>query len=449
MENTPNIPYNQEAEEATIGAVLINPDNFIRVAGLLKDDDFFVFRHRLIWQAFAGMKAQGRDIDYLTVAGYLKEAGVLNDIGGPAYLTQLLNNTPDSVRVMAYADIVQRMSTRRKLIATAQKIRALAEDGSKTVEEVSEASMDLIRQASTRNTYGQYKTWRESVQDYWDQVDNAYTTGNVIMGLPTGLRDLDAIIGGLHPEEFVVIAGRPGMGKSALAMSIIVNMFDKNPNARIGMFSLEMSNDQLVQRMNSMVSGVNLETVRNAAMSATEYKRFVDANGKIAGYPLLPRDTSGLTMERIRSYSHEWRMERGGLSMVVIDYLQLMIAPEHNAKGRKLNNENDEITYLSKSCKELARELKIPVIALSQLNRNLESRQDKRPQKSDLRGSGSIEQDADKIIFVHRPEEYDESAQKGLAELIVDKHRNGRTGTAITFYDAPHTRFMNARQVSI
>jgi len=353
------------------------------------------------------------------------------------------------VRVMAYADIVQRMSTRRKLIVTAQKIRALAEDGSKTVEEVSEASMDLLRQASTRNTYGQYKTWRESVQDYWDLVDNAYTTGNVIMGLPTGLRDLDAIIGGLHPEEFVVIAGRPGMGKSALAMSIIVNMFEQNPNARIGMFSLEMSNEQLVQRVNSMVSGVNLEKVRSATMSPVEYKRFVDANGKIANYPLLPRDTSGLSMERIRSYSHEWRMERGGLSMVVIDYLQLMIAPEHNAKGRKFANENDEITYLSKSCKELARELKIPVVALSQLNRKLENRQEKRPQKSDLRGSGSIEQDADKIIFVHRPEEYDESAQKGLAELIVDKHRNGRTGTALSFYDAERTRFMNARQVTI
>lgn len=449
MDNASNIPYDQGAEEATIGAILINPDAYIRVAVLLKEDDFYVFRHRLIWQAFTAMKSAGREIDYLTVASHLKEAGVLNDSGGPAYLTQLINATPDSSYVMGYANVVERMAVRRKLLAAAQKIKALAEDGSKTVEEATEASMDLLRQAASRNSYGQFKTWRESVQEYWDLVDSAYTTGKPITGLPTGLRDLDAIIDGMHPEEFIVIAGRPGMGKSALALSIIVNQFERNPDTRIGMFSLEMSNEQLVQRMNSMVSGVNLKTVRSATMSAVEYKRFVEANGKIANYPLLPRDTSGLSMERIRSYAHEWRMERGGLSLVVIDYLQLMIAPEHNGKGRKMQNENDEITYLSKSCKELARELKIPVIALSQLNRNLESRRDKRPQKSDLRGSGSIEQDADKIIFVHRPEVYDETAPKGAAELIVDKHRNGETGMAMAYYHAQQTRFMNAQVRSI
>lgn len=446
METTPNIPYNQEAEEATIGAVLINPTMFIRVAGVIKESDFYLFRHRLIWQAFTTLKAQGRELDYLTVISHLQEVNALNDIGGPAYLTQLLNSTPDSTYAMAYADIIARLSARRNLIAASGKIKSLAEDGKLTLEEVEDAAVNELRKARRQDSLRALPSWAETVQSYWDEVDKAYTTGATITGLPTGFRDLDRVIGGMHPEELIIAAGRPGMGKSSFAAGIIVNRFQQDPEKRIALFSLEMSREQIAQRLNSMVSQVGLTTVRSAAMSAQEYRRFVDANGKIAKWPLLLADTSRISLETIRSQCQEWAMERGGLSLVVIDYLQLMSVSSGNGQ-RKMQSEYDEITTLSKGCKELARELGIPVLVLSQLSRAVEQRQNKRPVLSDLRASGSIEQDADKVIFLYRDEVYNENTEfPNQAELIIAKHRNGPTGAVHLYFEKTLTRFMNGTE---
>jgi replicative DNA helicase len=435
-------PFSQEAEEATLGAILVNPVAYFGVAAFLKSDDFFILRHQYIWNALSRLHERGEPIDYLTVRQELSDMEVLAEIGGPAFLTQLINNTPTSVHAEVYGRLVERAAVRRRLMTASDQIRTLALNEERNVEEVIAEAEARLFEVTERRLSRQLIPMRDAVSAYFDRIEFLMQNRGAAMGIPTGFKDLDKLLGGFQKSDLVIFAGRPGMGKTSFMLSAAINM--ARLGARIAVFSMEMGVEQIVQRLVSMEAGINTQNLRLGQINQQEWSRFVHAAGNLSNFRLFIDDTAVLSPLEMRTKCIRLAREHG-LDLIVVDYIQLM-----TAGGLYENNRVQEVSYISRSLKELGRELNVPVLSAAQLSRAVEQRQDKRPQLSDLRESGSIEQDADVVMFLYRDEVYNEATEfPNQADIIVSKHRNGPTGTISLYFEKTLTKFLNAAERSV
>ncbi|MDX1994748.1 MAG: replicative DNA helicase [bacterium] len=429
-------PYSQEAEEAVIGAVLINPNAFVTVSSFLKDDDFFFVRHQYLWRALLGLSERRERIDYLTLMEELKGQGHLEEIGGPAFLTQLINATPTSVHAEVYGRIVERASIRRRLMAAADEIKGLAADEAMTIETVTGEAEARLFNVTDRQVKREFVSLYEAINEYSDRVEHLMHNREESMGVPSGFRDLDELLGGLQRSDLLIFAGRPGMGKTSFLLSMAVNA--ARIGARVAIFTMEMGTEQITQRVISMETGIGTQQLRLGRLTPQEYSRFIEAAGRVSNFPIYIDDTPAMTPQQMRTKTRRMAHEHG-VDLVIVDYMQLM-----NSGGVYMNNRVQEISYISRALKELARELNVPLLSAAQLSRAVEQRQDKRPVLSDLRESGSIEQDADVVMFLYRDAIYNEATEfPNQADIIVAKHRNGPTGTISLYFEKSITKFMD------
>ncbi len=436
------IPYSQEAEEATIGAVLVNPVAYFGVASFLQPDDFFILRHKYIWQALTRLVDRSEPIDYLTLTQELRDMDKLAEIGGPAYLTQLINSTPTSVHAEIYGRLVERAATRRRLMSASDEIKALALNEELTIEQVINESESKLFDVTERQLTRELIPMREAISTYFDRIEHLMVNKDEALGLPSGFKDLDKLLGGLQKSDLIIFAGRPGMGKTSFMLSAAINL--ARLGARIAIFSMEMGVEQIVQRLVSMEAAINSQNLRSGQLTQQEYSRFVHAAGNLSNFRIFIDDSPAMSPLQMRTKCLRMAREHG-IDLVVVDYMQLM-----NAGGAYENNRVQEISYISRNMKEMARELNVPVMSAAQLSRAVEQRQDKRPVLSDLRESGSIEQDADIVMFLYRDEIYNEATEfPNQADIIIAKHRNGPTGTISLYFEKTLTKFMNAAERSV
>ncbi|MDX2136697.1 MAG: replicative DNA helicase [Chloroflexota bacterium] len=379
-------PYSQEAEEAVLGAVLVNPDAFLAVASFLKDEDFYILRNQYIWEAMARIGERNDPIDYLTVQDELRAMERLNDIGGPAYITQLINSVPTSVHAEIYGRLVERAAIRRRMLLAADEIKALAMDEELAIEQVTNEAESRLFRVTERNVRRDIVPLRQALGDYFERIEHLMQFPNETIGLPTGFRDVDTLLGGLQKSDLLIFAGRPGMGKTSFLLSVTSQA--AKYDARIAIFSMEMGADQIVQRLISMETGINSQRLRLGQLNQQEWNRFVQATGRMSNLRIFIDDSPALTPLQLRTKCRRIAHEHG-LDLIIVDYLQLM-----NSGGNYENNRVQEISYISRGLKELARELNVPLFTAAQLSRAVEQRQDKRPQLSDLRESGCLAGDS-------------------------------------------------------
>jgi replicative DNA helicase len=388
--NMPNglaaVPFSQEAEEAVIGAVLMNPDAFLSVASFLQSDDFYILRNGYIWEAFQRISSRNEIIDYLITQEELENQGRLKEIGGPAYLTHLMNSTPTSMHAEVYGHLVERAATRRRLLLAADEIKGLALDEEKPIEQVTGDAESRLFKVTERNIRRDLIPLHEAVSAYFDRIEFLMRNQNEPLGLPTGFRDLDELLAGLQKSDLLIFAGRPGAGKTSFLLSVALNA--ARIGARIGIFTMEMGNEQIVQRLVSMDTGIDSQKLRTGRLEAKEWSKFVEATGRLSNLHLFVDDTPAMTPIQMRTKCRRLVHEYG-LDLVIVDYLQLM-----NAGGSYENNRVQEVSYISRALKEMARELNVPVFTAAQLSRAVEQRHDKRPVLSDLRESGCLAGDS-------------------------------------------------------
>lgn len=436
LPNDSGAPYSQQAEEAVIGAVLLDPSKFLSVASFLKADDFFLQRHKKMWEAMLRIHERKEGIDHITTANELENMRVLDEIGGRSYLLQLLTTTGTSAYAEVYGKLVERAAIRRRLLEATDKIRMVAMDENLNIEAVISAAEQQIFNVTDQRVKREFVRLWDALSEYYDRVEQMIQSRSGSPGVPSGFRDLDMLLGGFQKSDLLVFAGRPGMGKTSWLLTSAMNV------ARFGgcvaIFTMEMGVEQLIQRMVAMESGVNMQKLRLGNLDLRDQSRFTEAVGRIANFPIFIDDTPAMSPLEMRNKCRRLKHEHG-LDLVIVDYMQLM-----NAGGSYENNRVQEISYISRSLKEMARDLNVPLISAAQLSRAVEQRQDKRPVLSDLRESGSIEQDADIVMFLYRDEVYNEATEfPNQADVIVAKHRNGPTGTISLFFDKALTKFMD------
>lgn len=436
-------PHSVEAEEAVLGSILINPEALYEVAAFLQPDDFFIVKNSWVWEAILRIQERNDEIDYLTVIEELRQQGRLTELGGPAYITYLINHTPTSIYAEAYGRIVERASLRRKMLAAASEIAQLAHEEDADINEVIDRAEQSLFEVTERRLNKELVPIRLAISDYFDRIEYLYQQPDVPRGVPTGFTDLDRLLGGLQKSDLCIVAGRPGMGKTSWLLSVALNAA-RAIKGRIAIFSMEMSNEQIVQRLVSSETGIGTHVLRQGQLDDRGWNLFVEATGNLSGLRIYLDDTPALSPIQMRTKCRRLYNEYG-LDLIMVDYLQLM----SSGTGRQ-ENRVQEISFISRHLKQIARELNVPVLAAAQLSRAVEQRQDKRPQLSDLRESGSIEQDADVVMFIYRDEVYNENTEKlNQADIIVAKHRNGPTGTVALFFRKELTQFANMRKDSI
>lgn len=430
------------AERCVIGSVLIDPEGLKGVIYELETDAFYLLRHRLIWQSIRKLSTEGKPPDMLVLSAEMKEVGTLNDIGGFAYLTDCMNATPNHTRAAYYANIIQRLWSRRKIAAAAAQVAALA-TVNKPIEDIIAEASRLMSEVLVNPTRARVTPIIEALRDYYDKIEALVLTGKPIFrGLPTGYTDLDLIIGGLAPGELTTVAGRPGMGKSALLLCIIIQMLKLMPDKVILFVSLEMDIDQIAGRLIAMEANINVADLRRGKISAgAQFSRFVKGAGDASTLNLAFARATDMSPNALRSTINEAQLMYGRVDLVVVDYLQLM----QGDGSFKASERVQEVSYITRQLKNMAGDYSVPILTAAQLSRAVDNRADKRPILSDLRESGSIEQDSDVVIFLYRDEVYNgETEFPNQAEVIVAKHRNGPTGTAYLYFEKTLTRFMNA-----
>ena len=438
------IPSNIEAEQAVLGSLLIDPDAIIKIASFLRPEDFYRERHSWLYECMLALNERREPLDMVTLSDELERREQLTEIGGPAYISDLISNTPTSINVEYYGQIVARTALLRRLISAAGKIAELAYDESQPPDQVLERAEQLIFGISESRVHRDLVPVDTIMQDVVNKLDFLSRNQDTFMGVATGFNALDTMLGGFQPSDLIIVAARPGMGKSSFALSVALQAA-KNLNSRIGIFSLEMGADQMVQRFLAMETRIDSHRMRMGNIYDEEWDILLTVANDLASYNIFIDDTPGATVGDIRTKARRLYAERG-LDMLMIDYMQLMSSGKAVAGGGE--NRQQEISYISRSLKELARELNVPVIALSQLSRAVEGRADKRPMLSDLRESGSIEQDADVVMFIYREEYYIEDTERqGIADIIVAKHRHGSTGTAQLGFQAELTQFSDVEIV--
>jgi replicative DNA helicase len=431
------IPHNREAEEAVIGAVLINPEAYFDLAQFLQPDDFYIVRHRWIWEAFTRLHEKRIPLDILTITEQLESAGQLAEIGGPAYLTSLLNQVPTSLHAEAYGRMVEADSIRRRMLTAANEIANLAYNQREPVENIIEESEKSIFNVSERRLHHDVQPISKVMSAVYDRIDDLAKRPAELFGVPTGFVDLDRKLMGLQPSDLIVIAGRPGQGKSGFLLSVAKNaalQYKKH----VAIFSLEMSNEQVAQRLITQMTEIDSQRLRTGKLAEDEWPRFAHAIEVLSDTHIFLDDTPAITPLALRTKCRRLHMEYG-LDLIILDYIQLM------SGDTRTENRVQEVSYISRNLKVLARELDVPVLAAAQLSRAVEQRTDKKPVLSDLRESGSIEQDSDIVMFIYRPDQYEKDTEKvNVAEIIVSKHRNGPTGSVELVFLSHLAKFVDA-----
>lgn len=431
------VPYVRDAEEAVLGAVLINPEAFYDVAQFLSTEDFFLHRNRWIWEAFEALTEQRLPIDVLTVSEELERNSRLDEAGGASYLAGLIGNVPTSLHAEAYGHLIEETATRRRLLEAANSIARLAYQTEIQIEDVVNDAEKAVFSVSERRLTHELQPIKDVLSAYYDRIDYLARHRDESLGVPTGFIDLDRLLGGMQSSDLLIIAGRPGQGKSGFCLSVAKNasqLFKK----RVAVFSLEMSNEQLVQRLIAQETSINSQRLRLGDVHDDEWPLFTQAVSALSDTSIFLDDTPAITPLQLRTKCRRLHMEFG-LDLIIVDYLQLMTGES------RMENRVQEVSYISRNLKVLARELNVPVLAAAQLSRAVEQRADKRPILSDLRESGSLEQDSDIVLFIYRPDQYeDDTLKENIAEIIVAKHRNGPVGSVELVFRKDLAKFENA-----
>lgn len=432
-------PQSIEAERSVLGGMLLQNDAIHRVVEFLRPDDFYRDAHRKIFQAIIELYQKNEPADLVTTTNLLKKKGDLETIGGASYLSELVDQVPTTANISSYGKIIREKAIVRHLIQGATDIVSRGYEDQGDVDEYLDSAEKIIFEIAQRKLHQGFYQVKDIVRDSFKAIEQLYEKKELITGVPTGYRDFDRITCGLQKADLIVIAGRPSMGKTALALNIVEHAAVE-AGIVSAVFSLEMSKQQLVQRMMCSRAEVDASKLRGGFLSESDWPRLTRAAGLLSEAPIFIDDSPALNVLEIRAKARRLQRERG-VGLIIVDYLQLM-----RAVGRPESRER-EISEISRSLKALAKELNVPIIALSQLNRGVESRQDKRPQLSDLRESGAIEQDADVITFIYRDEMYNpNSPDAGKAEIIIGKQRNGPTGRITLAFRKQLTRFDDLAQ---
>ena len=443
-ENKPNIdrlpPQNLEAEASVLGGIMLDRDAIIKVADILSAEDFYDRRNQMIFEVMMELYENRSSIDVLTVSNRLEEKGLMEQVGGMGYLTSLVNSTPTAAHVLHYSKIVQKKGTLRKLIHASSDIVSAAYGEAEDVDALLDTAEQKLFGVSQKYLKQNFIPLSDVLHETFDRIDELHKVRGKLRGLATGFVELDKYLGGLQKSDLIILAARPSMGKTSLALDIVrhVGVKEKVP---VGVFSLEMSKDQLVDRLLAAEADVDLWRMRTGRLADdsehNDFERIGHAMGRLADATIFIDDSASSNIMEIRTKARRLQAEHD-LWLIVVDYLQLM-------EGRNQENRVQEVSEISRALKSLARELNVPVLALSQLSRAVESRNPPIPQLSDLRESGSIEQDADVVMFIYREEQYKDknSKKQHIADILIKKHRNGPTGSVELYFDANKTSFRN------
>jgi replicative DNA helicase len=414
-------PQNIEAEQSVLGSLLIDPEAILKVTSLLRPADFYRETHALIYKAIVDLHERRQPADFVTLCDELERRKQLEQVGGPGYLTSLINAVPTSVHVQYYGSIVERTATLRRLISAAAEISNMAYERADDEDRILDQAEQLIFGVAQRSIERELVPLRAILSDYYDRIEHLYEHRGETVGVPTGFIDLDRLLGGFQKADLIIVAGRPGTGKTSLALSI-ADYASRKHKLCIAIFSLEMPDQQVVQRLVSAATGIESQRLRTGDITQEELARITRAMGELSETAVYIDDTPAIAPMELRAKARRLQAEHP-IDLVIVDYLQLMQA------GMRMENRVQEVSYISRQLKSLAAELNTPVLACSQLSRAVESRVDKRPLLSDLRESGSIEQDADVVMFIYREEMYvEDTFRPNIADIMVAKHRNGPTG---------------------
>jgi replicative DNA helicase len=434
-------PQNVEAEASLIGSLLIDKDAIIKVADIVGLDDFYVTKNSQIFESILGLFEHREPIDVVTLADSLEKKGHLESIGGASYLTELVNSVPSSAHVAQYAHIVADKATLRRLIEAASSINSMAYGEGGALDSVLDEAEQALFAVSQKHLKQNFTPIQEVLTSSFERLDTLHKDKNALRGVPTGYRELDNLLAGLQNSDLIILAARPSMGKTSFALNIAQHVATKE-GIPVGIFSLEMSKEQLIDRLLSSEAGIDSWKLRTGNLEDSDFEKINKAMGTLSESPIYIDDSAMANVMEMRTKARRLQSEND-LGLIVIDYLQLM-------SGRSSGGDNrvQEISEISRGLKGLARELNVPVIALSQLSRSVEMRSPKIPQLSDLRESGSIEQDADVVMFIYREDYYEkESERKGMADLLIKKHRNGPTGEVELFFQPEQMLFKSVDHV--
>jgi replicative DNA helicase len=434
-------PQNIEAEESILGGILLDPEAMVRVADILTKEAFYVQVHREIYHAAIVLHSQGKPTDLMSVSTWLADRGLLDKIGGTTKLAQLLNRTVSAVNIDRYAALIMDKYVRRQLIAAGHEIVDLGYDRAAELETVlDESEQKIFRLTQERPQQGLVSISETLIQAF-NEIENLHQE-IALPGIPCGFYDLDGMTSGFSRSDLIIIAGRPSMGKTSFALNISLNIA-KREQLPVAIFSLEMSKEQLAQRLLSSEAKIPSNRLRSGRISQNEFEPLANAVANLSELPIYIDDTANLSVMQMRSQVRRLQaQQKNKLGLVLLDYLQLM-------EGSGSDNRVQELSRITRSLKGLAREINVPIIALSQLSRGVEQRNNKRPMLSDLRESGSIEQDADLVIMLYRDEYYNpDTPERGLAEVLIVKHRNGPTGIVKLLFKAELTKFENLARPS-
>ncbi len=431
-------PQSLDAERALLGAIMLKPEAIHEAADLVSSDSFYAEKHRAIYRAFVALMAAGSPIDLLSVSNYLREQNEIDRAGGSAYLAELVSATPSSSNAKYYAQIVQKKALMRGLIDAASDVAEMGYDESKDIEEVIDAAEKRMGEATTNPTMRKFVAIGDELREAWDRFDMLSKGGHEMRGIPTGFPQLDTMLAGFQRSDLIILAARPSVGKTTLALDIARQTAVKH-GTPVGIFSLEMSSQQLVDRMLAAEARVNAWKLRTGKIDTDqEFESIRDAMERLSKAPIFIDDQAATSALVMRSVARRLKRENG-IGLLIVDYLQLM------SPSSAKNNDSmvQQVTEISRSLKTLARELDVPVLALSQLSRAVEQRRGK-PRLSDLRDSGSIEQDADVVMFIHREDKMSEGAEKtNIAEILIEKHRNGPVGKVDLYFDEKRSTFLS------
>ncbi|HEX2557676.1 MAG TPA: replicative DNA helicase [Nitrososphaera sp.] len=425
-------PQNIDIEASLLGSLLIDGESFIKIGDIIAADDFFDERHRSIYAAMLTLHDKRSPIDILTLSEQLKSLGQLEIIGGASYLTELTNYVPTAAHLEQYAQIVAEKAVRRRLIKASQEIAIVGFDENKSLQELIEEAETRLFEVSQKHVRQDITSLESILAESFDRLDDLHRNKGGLRGIPTGLRDLDKLIAGLQRSDLVVVAARPSMGKTAMMLNMALDIATKAKQGSVLYFSLEMSKEQLVDRLLAAQAGVDAWKLRTGeGLSDEDFERLSEAMGELAEAPIFIDDTSGITVSDLRTKARRLH-HQSPLAVIFVDYLQLMSG---GSRFASVANRVQEISEISRSLKILARELNVAVVAASQLSRSVESRNPPIPQLADLRESGSIEQDADIVAFIFRPHYYDDGADPNVTQILIKKHRNGPVGNLELFFD--------------
>jgi len=433
-------PQNIDAERSILGSVLLDKDALIKIADIVSSEDFYEDRHGIIFQAMLYLFEKRKPVDIVTLSEILEAEDKIKIVGGSSYLAELVNTTPSAANIVYYAQIVRDKASLRSLISVANTISQLGYNEEQEISDTLDQAEQSLFSVSQKSLKNKFVAIKDALADAFDRIDSIHKDKDKggLRGVPSGFKDLDQLTAGFQKSDLIILAARPSMGKTSFALNLAEQAAIES-KVPVAIFSLEMSKEQLIERLLSSQAGVDSWKLRTGNLSDDDFPKIGYAMGVLNDAPVFIDDSVGGNIMEIRAKARRLQMEHG-LGLVIIDYLQLMSGRSHGNSDNRVQ----EISEISRGLKGLARELNVPIIALSQLSRAVEHRDDKRPQLSDLRESGSIEQDADIVMFLYRDEYYHpETDRKGITEILIRKHRNGPTGNVQVFFNPAQMRFAN------